>query len=135
MGYVARPEGIFLLVTLVKSGLSPQHAYQDRFLGNDLFQWQSQNRMIRESRPAGILRDHRERGIAVHFFVRRNKLLQGKASPFVYCGEVDFEGWEGDAPITVRWRLREAVPPRLGQLLEVPASGPTAGPSLGHADG
>ena len=91
--------------------------------------------MIRESRPAEILRDHRERGIAVHFFVRRNKLLQGKASPFVYCGEVDFEGWEGDAPITVRWRLREAVPPRLGQLLEVPASGPTAGPSLGHADG
>ena len=135
MGYVARPEGIFLLVTLVKSGLSPQHAYQDRFLGADLFQWQSQNRMTRESRPAGILRDHRERGIAVHLFVRRNKLLQGKASPFVYCGEVDFDGWEGDAPITVRWRLREPVPPAIGPTPGGTGPGPPAGPPGGHADG
>jgi hypothetical protein len=38
----------------------------------------------------------------------------------VFCGEVDFLSWEGDGPITVRWRLREPVPRHLWSALQVP---------------
>ncbi len=81
--------------------------------------------MTREGRQARELREHRERGVAVHLFVRRGKLLQGRAAPFVYCGEVDFVDWEGDSPVTIRWRLGASLPPRPRELLAAP-DGPAA---------
>jgi len=60
-------------------------------------------------------------GITVFLFVRpRSKTRDGKAMPFVFCGQVEFEGWNGDKPITVMWRLRESVPARLHSELGVP---------------
>ncbi len=56
----------------------------------------------------------------VHLFVRHAKKITGSGAPFVYCGAVQFVGWEGDAPITVRWRLPEPVPPALREALGVP---------------
>jgi hypothetical protein len=56
----------------------------------------------------------------VHLFVRRAKKVASQSAPFVYCGKVDFEGWEGDAPITVKWRLRMPVPENLLRSLKVP---------------
>jgi hypothetical protein len=41
----------------------------------------------------------------------------GKAAPFVYCGPVVFESWDGEKPITVRWKLSESVPPSLRRFL------------------
>ena len=38
----------------------------------------------------------------------------------IYCGEVDFVSWEGNSPITVRWRLKERVPQSLRGFLRVP---------------
>ena len=67
------------------------------------------------------IRDHRTLGIDVLLFVRpRSKTREGKAAPFTYCGPVDFVSWDGDRPITVKWRLREAVPERLWEELRVP---------------
>jgi hypothetical protein len=62
----------------------------------------------------------------VHLFVRRAKKIKGKQAPFVYCGQVGFVDWEGDAPVTVRWRLPEPVPQPLRQTLQVP-EGPGGG--------
>lgn len=54
----------------------------------------------------------------IHLFVRNGKLRNGKAAPFLYCGQPEFMGWEGEGPITVTWRLPLPVPehlrPRLG---------------------
>jgi hypothetical protein len=44
----------------------------------------------------------------------------GKTSPFVYCGRLGFERWEGEKPITVWWRLERAVPRELWRELGVP---------------
>jgi predicted nucleotidyltransferase component of viral defense system len=49
----------------------------------------------------------------------------GGSAPFVYCGEVRFVEWEGEAPITVRWRLGEGVPGGVaGELVVPPRSHP-----------
>ena len=105
-GYVVDGDHIFLLVTLNKKGMAQEHQYADRFLSKDSFQWVSQNRMNR-SKPSGQkIANHAKDGREVHLLVRdQGKTPQGKAAPFLYCGEVEFIDWEGDAPITVQWKL------------------------------
>jgi superfamily II DNA or RNA helicase/HKD family nuclease len=119
-GFIRRKGNLFLLVTLEKGDLAATFQYRDRFLRANLFQWESQNRTKQDSTVGRALRRHKEEGYAVHLFVRRSKKIQGRAAPFVYCGEVEFVDWEGDAPIRVRWRLPEPVPPVLREVLNVP---------------
>jgi hypothetical protein len=59
-------------------------------------------------------------GIHVHLLVRPTKRTGQTVTPFIYCGEVDFMSWEGNTPITVRFRLQEAVPRTLWSSLKVP---------------
>jgi superfamily II DNA or RNA helicase/HKD family nuclease len=120
-GFIRSGERLFLLVTLDKSAAAKDHQYEDQFLSPTEFQWQSQNRTAQDSPAGRAIRDHQALGIEVHLFVRtRSKTLAGKASPFVYCGQVEFQRWDRERPITVFWRLREAVPERLRTELRVP---------------
>ena len=121
-GFVIGGKHMFLLVTLEKSSLNQDHRYEDRFLSSDMFQWQSQNRTKKDSKHGRLIQGHRDEGVDVHLFVRRNKVLDGKAAPFVYCGNVDFVSWDGDAPITVDWKLEEAVPVALHRALDIPTT-------------
>jgi hypothetical protein len=120
VGYVRRGNHVFLLVTLEKKGHVETYQYEDRFLGPDLFQWQSQNRTKRDSPDGRVLQQHKDLGAIVHLFVRRRKKIANQPAPFVYCGPVEFVDWEHDAPITVRWRLTETVPETLREALCVP---------------
>ena len=123
-GFVRRDNQTFLLVTLDKTTAAEEHKYQDHFLSPSEFQWQSQNQTAQSSKHGESIRDHRKLGITVHLFVRqRSKTPDGTASPFVYCGPVDFLDWTGNKPITVNWRLGEAVPERLLASFRV-GSGP-----------
>ena len=119
-GFIAADGHLFLLVTLEKGGLNKDHRYEDHFLSADRFQWQSQNKTKQESKHGQLICDHRQAGVDVHLFVRKRKVLDGKAAPFVYCGSVDFESWEGEQPISVKWGLREPVPAALCATLDVP---------------
>ena len=110
-GFVSLDKHIFLLVSLEKTGLQKQHQYEDLFVSPNLFQWVSQNQHAQEGKVAQALKHHRDRDIQVHLFVRTaRKTQRGKASPFIYCGDVEFIDWEGTKPITIRWRLKEQVP-------------------------
>jgi len=40
----------------------------------------------------------------------QKKRAGGGAAPFVHCGDVEFVRWRGEKPITVQWKLPEAVP-------------------------
>lgn len=112
----------FLLVSLEKAGQQEQFQYRDHFVSPTEFEWQSQNRATQSNTYGLRVKNHRERGEAVHLFVRRHRKLNGGSAPFVYCGEVDFARWTGEKPITVRWTLREPVPQRLWAELKVPGS-------------
>jgi hypothetical protein len=103
---------LILLTTLKKGGLATGNHHDDRFLSPDRMQWQSQTQTQRESQISRMLSGH-EPGTRVHLFVRSGKLREGKAAPFLYCGQPLFESWEGEKPITVVWRLEERVPGHL----------------------
>lgn len=118
VGFVVRPtknpKHLFLLVTIDKADMHGGFDYGDHFLAPDLFEWQSQNRTTQAGGHGTLIREHRQRGVDVHLFVRKQKKDgKGNASPFVYCGPVTFASWKGEKPITVKWRLERAVPDRL----------------------
>ncbi|MFN8610880.1 MAG: DUF3427 domain-containing protein [Vulcanimicrobiota bacterium] len=99
-GYVTSEKHLFLLVTLSKTGMNQDHAYEDKFLPDGRFQWQSQNKTARASGEGRRLSNHQQLGISVHLFARKDK-----RSPFRYEGRLAFDDWRGDRPITVFWRL------------------------------
>ena len=119
-GFIYQDPEIFLLVTLAKDGMAPNHAYADQFLSDHEFTWQSQNRTTQSSNHGQLLRGHAALGKRVHLLIRPTKKTGTKPTPFVYCGEVDFVSWEGEAPITITWRLRQPVPKTLQGYLGVP---------------
>jgi hypothetical protein len=120
-GFVRTDNHIFLLVTLAKETKTANFQYDDRFVGGDTFQWQSQNQTTKASKPGREIRDHVAMGIAVHLFVRRDsKTPNGTGAPFYYCGDVEFIDWQGEKPITVQWRLRKALPDRLLSSFQIP---------------
>jgi len=119
-GFVASEDDVCLLVTLEKSGLNKDHRYEDRFLSAQRFAWQSQNRTSQSGKHGQLIRDHESKGVTVHLFVRRVKVLDGKAAPFIYCGQVNFIEWEGEKPISVTWDLHDEVPISLRSTLRVP---------------
>jgi hypothetical protein len=120
-GFVVQDPEVFLLVTLAKDDMNSEHRYVDHFVSDREFAWQSQNRTTRASKHGQILGNHKAQGKRVHLFVRPTKKTGSKPTPFTYCGEVDFVSWEGDAPISIKWRLREAVPTALYSVLGVPS--------------
>jgi hypothetical protein len=112
-GVVVRPGTIVLFVTLDKGQHAEEYQYKDRFLSPTLFEWQSQNRTRQASSLGQQIRQHRENGTAVHLFVRKMAKVRGRTQEFYYAGELEFLRWEGEAPITVWWEVKEAVPERV----------------------
>jgi hypothetical protein len=111
-GFVVQGKDVFLLVTLKKEDLLADHRYEDRFIDPMRLHWQSQNRTTQASAHGRIISGQSTEH-QLHLFVRTEKKRGQKASPFVYCGDVHFESWIGEKPISVTWRLGEALPPRL----------------------
>lgn len=74
--------------------------------------WQSQTQTRRNSQIGRMLSGEDDQA-RVHLVVRNGKLRNGKAAPFLYCGQPEFEGWEGEDPITMTWRLTVPVPEQL----------------------
>ena len=66
-----------------------------------------------------MLEIHRADRTAVHLFIRLTGKVAGKTQAFIYCGELEFEQWEGDRPITVWWRLSTPLPERLRKPLKI----------------
>lgn len=116
VGFVPFEKTVILLVTLEKSDLSDAHSYDDKFLSNTLFQWKSQNRTSRDSKHGQMLFNHISKGVKIHLFIRPSKRIRSQKAPFYYCGELSFESWDGDRPITIVWKLAQPVPARLERL-------------------
>ena len=117
-GFVVKGQHAFVLATLDKSNLQVGAQYLDRFPDPEHFSWHSQTKTARVSKHGRII-SQTAPGYTIHLFVRGNKMRGTKGAPFVYCGDVYFESWEGDAPISVVFKLREAVPERLRRVFGV----------------
>lgn len=118
-GFVPREKQVFLFVTLDKKQHEERHRYNDYFESSTIFKWQSQNRTAQDSKHGEIISSHNTLGIEIRLFVRKQAKIKSKASPFIYCGEVDFVDWEGEQPISVTWKLRQPVPETLFETLGI----------------
>jgi len=86
------------------------------------FRWQSQNRATRDSTIGQSLKNHRAKGTPVHLIVRPTAKDAGKTQASIYSGELEFERWERDKPITVWWLLRTEIPTECREELRLPGS-------------
>jgi superfamily II DNA or RNA helicase len=112
-GVVERDGLMLLFVTLDKKEKPEAHRYNDGFESPSVFRWQSQNRTTMAS-PAGYrIEAHQKLGISVHLFVRAKAKIHSITEPFLYCGPITFQRWEGEKPISVWWDLDEPIPQRL----------------------
>src|SRR5215831_5524395 len=89
--------------------MGQQFGCQDKFLSRDVFQWQSQNKTSQQGAVGQRIRNHRAQGVEIHLFVRQTAKENGHTLPFVYCGQLEFMDWEGERPITVRWKLQQQL--------------------------
>ena len=99
--------------------MQEEHRYEDAFVSATEFRWQSQNRTTRDSKMGRMIQNHRAEGTQVHLFVRPTGKVGGKTQPFIYCGELEFERWEGDRPITVWWGLDTPAPAEQRRVLRL----------------
>lgn len=90
-----------LLVTLNKQGHADEHHYFDHWIDEKTFHWQSQNSTTPQSKRGQQIIQHAKLGLAIHLFVREQKLQGGKAAPFVYHGKVEYRSHTSSAPMSV----------------------------------
>lgn len=90
-----------LLVTLSKRGKAEDHRYVDHWIDEHTFHWQSQNQTTPDSKRGQEIIHHEARGIAIHLFVRDEKLAGGKAAPFTYYGRVTYRSHQRSEPMSV----------------------------------
>ncbi len=116
-GVVDQEGQLFFFVTLDKDNMEEAYQYRDQFITPDQFQWQSQNATSQSTPRGQKYCNHIEREIPVHLFVRPKAKVSGVAAPFYYCGELIFERWEGDKPITIWWKLKAPLPAHLHERM------------------
>jgi len=103
------PKGItdqILLVTLNKQGKNKNEQYHDYFKDDKVFHWQSQNSTGPTGKKGEGIIGHIAAQSCVHLFVRKNKLQDGKAAPFTYCGLIDYQSHKSEKPMNVIWKLQ-----------------------------
>ncbi|WP_458317233.1 DUF3427 domain-containing protein [Mycolicibacterium brisbanense] len=101
------------LITLKKSDTdySPTTMYRDFALSPELFHWESQSTTSAASPTGQRYIHHRERGSHILLFVRETKKSAlGDGAPYIFLGPADYVSHEGDRPIAITWRLRQAMP-------------------------
>ncbi|MEX3652601.1 DUF3427 domain-containing protein [Mycolicibacterium fortuitum] len=101
------------LITLKKSDTdySPTTMYRDFALSPELFHWESQSTTSAASPTGQRYVHHRERGSHILLFVREaKKSALGDGAPYIFLGPADYVTHEGERPMAITWRLRQAMP-------------------------
>lgn len=107
-----------VFVTLNKSDkqYSPTTLYEDYAISEDLFHWQSMNKVRIESNEGQRIINQRNNGWKFILFVRDTKTDEYNNTNAYYClGLMDFKSSHGECPINVTWHLHDNIP---GFILE-----------------
>lgn len=100
-------------VTLDKSSksFSPTTSYHDYAISESLFHWESQS-VTRIESTTGQRYINQVPGVTnIALFVRRAKTTgDGRTSAYFFAGLADYVHHQGERPIGITWRLREALP-------------------------
>jgi hypothetical protein len=105
-----------LLVTLEKTeeNYSPTTMYNDYAISEKIFHWQSQNSAKPESGKGLAYISHQEDNKSVLLFVREKNADEfGNTISYVFLGLVNYIEHYGTKPMSIKWELKEPIPPYL----------------------
>ena len=106
---------LLLFITLNKSDkdFSPTTQYNDYLINEYFFHFQSQNTDTHHNKGGKRYSEQLETGRKILMFVRQEKKDGfGNTCPFHCFGYVDFVSSYGDAPMNIKWKLREPAMPQ-----------------------
>jgi superfamily II DNA or RNA helicase len=113
-GLLSNGKEYFLFIDLHKEeSIKESINYKDKFINEQLFQWQSVNSTTQLSERGQNIIKNKQRGVNLHLFVRKYRNLDGKTEPYIYIGKGDSIDYEGEKPITVKIKLENEVPASL----------------------
>ncbi|NLO23535.1 MAG: DUF3427 domain-containing protein, partial [Fibrobacter sp.] len=102
-----------LFVNLIKSeeDFSPTTMYDDYAINESLFHWQSQNSAGPKTQKGLSYIDHEANEKKILLFVREKKKDEfGNAMGYVFVGEGVLSEYYGAKPMSIKWKLNEALP-------------------------
>lgn len=105
-----------LFINLIKSekDFSPTTLYEDYAISDTLFHWQTHNAASPDTeRGLGYI-NHLNSGKRILLFVReRNTDEFGNTMGYVFIGDASITDYYGAKPMSIKWRLKEPMPPYL----------------------
>ncbi len=86
--------------------------YKDKFINQEIFQWESPNSTSQSSELGKNLIDNIKRNVKLHLFVRKFEEVEGITQPFVYLGQVGTlkDTVKNNKPIMMEFGLFNRVP-------------------------
>jgi hypothetical protein len=85
--------------------------YRDFVLRRDFFHWETQHSTTVSSAQGPRYLQQRTNGVRILLAVREAKLDGwGATAPYLLLGPADYISHEGERPIAITWRLRNAIP-------------------------
>ena len=108
-----RADVFFVTLQKAEKDYSPTTMYQDYAINDRLFHWQSQSTTSAESPTGRRYVEHAQLGYIVLLFGREHKDRQGLAQPYYFLGPAQYVDHAGSRPMSITWRLEQALPARL----------------------
>ena len=88
---------------------SPTTMYDDYFISDELFHWQSQS-TTSETAPTGQRYiNHKNMGNTVLLFVRDFKKNSMGTAPYIFVGPVNYVTHTGSRPMNITWKLERKL--------------------------
>lgn len=120
-GLIRIEKEYFLTVNLVKGDVHDSINYDDYFIDQSTFHWQSPGSTRTTNETGKNLVNHKELGFNLHLFVRKSatEATKGKgySRDFTYLGKVFVEEYVGEAPISFKLKFEHRVPNDIYQRL------------------
>ena len=96
----------YLFITLNKD---KGHLFDNEIFDRRRFRWFSKSSTSLHSSQGQDLIDSSERGVSLHFFMRKFNKIEGITQPFLYLGKGVVESYSGEKPIACVVRLDERI--------------------------
>lgn len=104
-------EALFVNLKKSEEDFSPTTMYDDYAINDTLFHWQSQNQTTPESEKGKSYIRQRKTKKQILLFVRESKRdADGFTQGYVLLGPVQFLGYRGSKPMSIKWQLEEPIP-------------------------